>query len=99
MPENTRPCCMCKKQLDLAIPGEDGGRDEWSTLQPYAGGEIQLIFGFGSTKFDHMLEGAVFRGIICDDCAEKIVPNLFIVNKTNHPFHGDLAQYNTELPK
>ena len=91
---NTRPCCICKKQLESA--SHDDG---WDTLQPHEGGEIQLIFGFGSCKFDHFLEGTRFRGIICDKCAEKIIQNLYIENNSNYPANGDISRYFTELPK
>lgn len=73
--------------------------DDWDTLQPHGGGEIQLIFGYGSTRFDHLCDGTVFRGIICDECAAKIVPRLFVVTDTKYPHTGDLSQYNTELPR
>lgn len=67
--DETKPCVMCGKELESAIGG-------WETLQPYGGGEINLMFAYGSCKFDLSMHTTVFRGIICDDCAEKIVPKM-----------------------
>lgn len=65
------PCIMCDKVLK--------GVSSDSILksrQPYAGGEIQLIFGYGSTKFDDNIGVTKFAALICDDCAEKLVPKM-----------------------
>lgn len=65
----TKPCVICGTELECAV-------GDWDSYQPYNGGEIQLIFGFGSCKFDLEMSNTVFRGIICDDCAEKLVPKM-----------------------
>lgn len=64
-----KPCVICGTELECAV-------QDWSTYQPYKGGEIQLIFGFGSCKFDLDMNGTIFRGIICDDCSEKLVEKM-----------------------
>lgn len=64
----TRPCTLCDKQLEPAL--ENLG---WSNYQPNDGGELQFIFAYGSKKFDNHMGSTVFRGLICDDCAEKYV--------------------------
>jgi hypothetical protein len=62
-----KPCVVCEKLLPSAL-------DNWNTLQPLKGGEIQLIFSYGSEKFDlSMSNTTVFKGIICDDCAANYV--------------------------
>lgn len=76
-----RPCCICEKLLESALEGVYD--DPWKTLQPYGGGEINLIFGYGSTKFDLDMCGTLFKGIICDDCAEVIVGKMKRVNPEN----------------
>lgn len=60
-------CCMCGKQMELVCdrPG-----------QPYDGGSIQITFGYGSAKFDKHIGFTAYDGLICDDCAEKLVPRL-----------------------
>lgn len=68
--DETKPCVICDKQLKPVMPDKN---NPWNTYQPYGGGEIQLIFSFGSLKFDENSGSTVFRGIICDDCAEKLV--------------------------
>jgi len=62
-------CVFCKKAMDPAL-------DDWSTFQPYAGGEVQFIFSYGSTKFDLSYESTIFRGLVCDECAEKYVASM-----------------------
>ncbi len=94
MPRNKRPCAVCGTMLERAIPHGD-----WKDCQPHDGGEIKLIFCYGSTKFDMALEGTVFRGLICDGCAERIIPNLFLDTQTDYPFHGDRRAFNRTLPK
>ena len=64
------PCCFCAKGLDCADP------QGWASKQPYGGGEIQLIFSFGSFKFDGNIGVTRFTGLICDECAEKMIPLL-----------------------
>jgi len=69
-----RPCVLCGKLLECAV-------DDWDTFQSYGGGEIQLLFGYGSRKFDLSMEGTVFRGLVCDECAEKIVPKMELLEE------------------
>lgn len=64
-----KPCVICGTELECAV-------NDWKTYQPHSGGEIQLIFGYGSCKFDWDVSGTMFRGIICDDCSEKLVPKM-----------------------
>lgn len=65
----TKQCVACDKQLECAVL-------DWDTFQPHDGGEIQLLFGYGSCKYDLEMHCTKFRGIICDDCAEKIVEKM-----------------------
>lgn len=61
-----KPCTVCDKLLECAV-------QSWDTYQPYGGGEIQLIFGYGSCELDnHGFRSTIFRGIICDECALKM---------------------------
>jgi hypothetical protein len=64
-----KPCVICGTELECAV-------NNWDTYQPHNGGEIQLLFGYGSCKFDLNMNGTVFRGIICDDCSEKLVQKM-----------------------
>lgn len=66
----TKPCVVCKKELEPAI------NNDWKSLQPFAGGEIQLLFCYGSTKFDLNIGMTKFRGVICDTCASDMMPQL-----------------------
>lgn len=68
---STKPCIICDKDLDSAV-----ATDDWTTWQPSAGGEVQLIFSYGSEKFDLDMNATKFRGVVCDDCAEKIMHKL-----------------------
>ena len=61
---------MCGKRLKHALDNYD------TNIQPPAGGEVKFIFSYGSTKFDNNFGITVFRGTICDDCAEKFIPNM-----------------------
>lgn len=65
----TKPCIMCGDQLEPI-------RDSWDTMQPNDGGEVQFLFSYGSTKFDNCMGTTVFKGVICDNCAEKLVDNM-----------------------
>lgn len=65
---NSKPCAICSKMMECA------GKD-WSSYQPHGGGEIDLIFSYGSKKFDKHMWSTSFVGLICDDCAEKIIKN------------------------
>lgn len=71
-----KPCITCNAKLESAVGG-------WKTMQPYGGGEVQFIFSYGSTKFDDDIGATVFRGVICDDCASKIVNKMKRVNNAN----------------
>lgn len=64
-----KKCVLCSKELEPAL-------DDWETYQPYGGCEIKIIGSFGSTKFDENISSTVFRGVICDDCASKLVPEM-----------------------
>lgn len=64
-PDN-KPCIICGTELECHT-------SDWSTYQPCGGGEIQLIFSDGSLKFDLDYNNTVFRGIICDECAEELI--------------------------
>lgn len=57
-------CIMCHDPLEMF--------DE-KYCQPYGGGEIQLIFAYGSFKFDKHIGNTVFKGVICDNCAECLM--------------------------
>lgn len=59
-------CCICKKPMKPVF--EDG-----DILQPDCGGEIRLAFAYGSEKFDLCPGETVYRGVICDTCAEPLV--------------------------
>ena len=61
-------CIFCEEELQNAFEG--------AVFQPYEGGEVQFIFSFGSTKFDRCFGDTVFRGLICDNCAEKFVDKM-----------------------
>lgn len=61
-----KPCCMCDKLMDAAV-------GTWDTRQPHGGGEIQLLFCFGSCKYDLEMGTTKFWALICDDCASKFV--------------------------
>ena len=63
---DTKPCIICKKPLESVW-------DDWDHCQPADGGEVQFIFSYGSRKFDTNIDATVFQGVICDDCAEKLV--------------------------
>jgi len=60
-------CVFCDKELKLVS-------EEF--LQPYGGGEVQFIFCYGSCKFDLSSGTTVYRGFVCDDCAEKYVKKM-----------------------
>lgn len=65
----TKPCIICERPLECAV-------DDWSTLQPWGGGQATFHFHFGSCKFDDNMYGTEFVGVICDDCAEKCVERM-----------------------
>jgi hypothetical protein len=74
--DDTKPCCMCNKEMESAMPDGD-----WATMQPIGGGEIILHFAFGSEKFDRDCEGACFNGVICDDCSETLMHGLSDISR------------------
>lgn len=69
MEVETKPCVICDVGLESAI-------GDWDDYQPYKGCEIQIIGAYGSTKFDKHLSNTVFRGVICDECAAKLVDKM-----------------------
>ena len=64
-----KPCLLCKKMLESAF-------EDWKTNQPHGGGEIQLIFSYGSCKFDNNIGATTFKALICDECAENLVGDM-----------------------
>lgn len=62
-PEDVRPCMICRRQMECAC-------NDWSTNQPWGGGQVTLAFHYGSCKFDHCMLGTFYTGFICDDCGE-----------------------------
>jgi len=62
------PCLLCDKVLEEVSPGSIQ-----KTRQPYAGGEVQFLFSYGSTKLDDNMGLTQFTALVCDDCAEKHV--------------------------
>lgn len=62
----TKPCIICERQLDSI-------RDTWDTMQPNDGGEVKFFFSYGSAKFDLCFGATIFKGVICDNCAHKLV--------------------------
>lgn len=75
----TRPCVFCDKQLEPACYPDS--KEPWKYRQPYEGGEIQLHFAYGSAKFDLWPYTTTFAGLICDDCAEKIVGKMELLTE------------------
>ena len=71
MDDDTKPCCVCGKQLENAMP-----TGNWDCMQPWGGGEVIMHFAFGSHKFDHHVSGTCFNGVICDECAEGMMDRL-----------------------
>ena len=67
---DTKQCVICNKYMQPVFD------KNWDYMQPYGGGEIKLLFSWGSLKFDHGPGVTVFNGVICDDCAEKLVKNM-----------------------
>ncbi len=65
----TKPCLICNRFLHSAT-------GDWDTLQPHEGGEMRLIFSYGSTQFDLHPHCTEYRGIICDNCAAKLIPHM-----------------------
>lgn len=72
----TKPCIICDKELTdvFSAKGESlKYRKEWETMQPMKGGEINIYFAYGSKLTDELCEK--YTGVICDDCAEKLIIN------------------------
>lgn len=67
--ESTRPCIICGKEMESAVAS-------WETTQPDGGGEVIFMFSYGSRKFDEFCVGTEFRGVICDECAEKFISRM-----------------------
>lgn len=66
---DTKPCALCGKELESAL-------DDWEFVQPYGGGEIVMEFTYGSRKFDLSSGTTMYQGVICDECAEKMVDRM-----------------------
>lgn len=62
-----KPCFICGTLLEDILDMEHRQDNPWKGMQPYYGGEVRLMFSYGSTKFDP----ATFKGLICDDCTKK----------------------------
>lgn len=71
-------CCTCGKQMELV--NDNPG-------QPYDGGDIKITFSFGSAKFDTHIGCTVYDGLICDDCAEKLVSRM---RMRGYDMHGEI---------
>ncbi len=80
----TKPCVVCNKQLECAV-------GKWDSYQPYDGGEICLSFSYGSAKFDLGFNTTVYRGLICDDCAEKLVNKMDCISPARKWEDGDVS--------
>lgn len=61
-----KPCIICDVQLYPTFY-EDG----WKHMQPNGGGEVKFIFAYGSMLDD--LPSAIYSGVICDECANKVI--------------------------
>jgi len=66
MINEARPCIMCGKLMECAV-------DTWDTNQPYGGGEMQLIFAYGSCKHDNSINSTVHTFLICDGCGTTLI--------------------------
>lgn len=65
-----KPCIICG--LGLVPAFSDQG---WRHMQPDGGGEVKLIFAWGS-RYDCNS----YSGVICDDCGEKLFEKMERVN-------------------
>lgn len=79
---DTKPCVVCRKHLTPVF--EEG----WKYMQPNDGGEIKLFFGYGSTKFDNHMTGTCYQGVICDECAVALVPQMTDLTGKEFPALG-----------
>lgn len=66
-------CVICSKVLESVLP------ESREYYQPYRGGELRLVFGYGSFKFDKHIGTTEYRGVICDECSEKIVHKMDMI--------------------
>ena len=64
-----KKCIICKKELESIY-------SNWDTMQPYGGGEVYFIFSYGSRKLDLYMGTTEYRGVICDDCAIKLIDEM-----------------------
>jgi hypothetical protein len=78
-------CVICNKPLEPVF--------EDSKYQPHDGGEIQLIFSYGSTQFDEAPGCTRFHGVICDDCAKPLTEKM---NKTLIGWEGERLELEDE---
>ena len=69
-------CVCCKTDLEMI---------NVDTLQPRDGGQIELIFSYGS-KFDEYVGITEYTGVICDGCAESF---LLDMKKVGYDMNGD----------
>lgn len=80
------PCLICERPLPAVDPN-------FEQYQPDGGGEMMLIFGYGSSKFDESPGSTVFTGIVCDSCAADFVPRMY---KTRYDLQGQVIQETDE---
>ena len=73
-------CVLCGKAME---PVEGGD------YQPYGGGEICLVFAYGSCKFDCYPGFTEYQGAVCDDCATPLVSKM---DCTGHDLNGQLIK-------
>lgn len=71
-------CCVCEKKFEHWYSKE--------TLQPSDGAELNFKPSYGSK---HDLIGSFYRGVICDDCSDKIIGNMQRGNYVNNKWVGD----------
>lgn len=62
-----RPCAVCRAELNSIT-------DSWDELQPDGGGQIDLVFAYGSSHDE--IPVAHYTGIICDKCAATLLPRM-----------------------
>jgi len=64
-----KKCIICKKELESIY-------SNWDTMQPYGGGKVCFIFSYSSRKFYLYMGTTKYRGVICDDCATKLIDEM-----------------------
>ena len=57
----TKPCLICGKKLKPMF-------DDWSTMQPNGGGEMKLLFAYGSRH-----DQTQISAVVCDECGEALI--------------------------